>query len=68
VPIPGGAHPSSCNPAYGFDVAHFKAYAGSAKEGGIRAYLDRYLGASEAEYQRNVGGLEAIRSIALPTY
>jgi glutaconate CoA-transferase subunit A len=68
VPIPGGAHPSSCNPAYGFDVAHFKEYAGSAREGGIAAYLDRYLGASEEEYQRNVGGLEAIRSIALPTY
>ena len=68
VHIPGGAHPTSCNPAYGFDVPHFKAYAASAKEGGIQAYLDQYLGASEEEYQQNVGGLEAIRAIELPTY
>lgn len=68
IPVPGGAHPSSCAPLYGFDVPHFKAYAASAKEGGIQAYLDRYLGASEDEYQQNVGGLDAIRAIDLPTY
>ena len=68
IPIPGGAHPTSCNPAYGFDVPHFKAYVASAKEGGIRAYLDRYLGSSEAQYQDNVGGLDAIRANELPTY
>lgn len=69
VPVPGGAHPSSCNPLYGFDVAHFQAYAASAgEEGGIDAYLERYLGASEEEYQHNVGGLDAIRALPLPTY
>ena len=69
VPIPGGAHPSSCNPLYGFDVAHFQAYtASAAEEGGIDAYLERYLGASEDEYQQNVGGLDAIRALPLPTY
>ena len=69
VHIPGGAHPSSCNPQYGFDVPHFKAYAASAKEEtGIQGYLDQYLGANEAEYQQNVGGLDAIRAIELPTY
>jgi glutaconate CoA-transferase subunit A len=69
VHIPGGAHPSSCNPLYGFDVPHFKAYAASAKEEtGIQGYLDQYLGASEEQYQQNVGGLDAIRSIELPTY
>ena len=69
VHIPGGAHPSSCSPAYGFDVAHFKAYTASAKaEGGFQGYCDQFLGASEAEYQQNVGGLEAIQSIELPTY
>ena len=68
VHSPGGAHPSSCNPLYGFDVPHFKAYAASAAEEGFQAYLDKYLGASEAEYQENVGGLEAIRAIELPTY
>ena len=45
-----------------------KAYAASAKEGGIQAYFDKYLGASEEEYQQNVGGLNAIRAIELPTY
>jgi len=69
VPIAGGAHPTSCAPLYGFDVPHFKTYAASAKEeGGIRGYLDEYLGASEDEYQQNVGGLDAIRAIQLPTY
>ncbi len=68
VHIPGGAHPTSCSPQYGFDVPHFKAYAASAKEGGIQAYLEQYLGASEDDYQQRVGGLDAIRAIALPTY
>ncbi len=69
VPIPGGAHPTSCNPLYGFDVPHFKAYAASAKdEAGIQGYLDQFLGASEEEYRENVGGLDAIRAIELPTY
>jgi glutaconate CoA-transferase subunit A len=68
VHIPGGAHPTSCSPQYGFDVPHFKAYAASAREGGIQAYLEQYLGASEQDYQQRVGGLDAIRAIALPTY
>tara|TARA_R110002110_G_scaffold415765_2_gene655217 strand:- start:70295 stop:71167 length:873 start_codon:yes stop_codon:yes gene_type:complete len=68
VPIPGGAHPSSCAPAYGFDVPHFKAYTGFAKEGGIDAYLAQHLGATEQEYQDSVGGLDAIRAIELPSY
>jgi len=68
VEIPGGAHPTSCNPLYGFDVAHFKAYTASVKDGGIEAYLQQYLGVDEAEYQRNVGGLDAIKALELPTY
>jgi glutaconate CoA-transferase subunit A len=69
VPIAGGAHPTSCNPLYGFDVSHFKIYTGSAKEeSGFKGYAEKYLGASEEEYQKNVGGLEAIRAIQLPTY
>lgn len=69
VHIPGGAHPSSCSPAYGFDVPHYKVYTASAKaEGGFQGYCDQYLGESEADYQQNVGGLEAIKSIELPTY
>ena len=68
VHIPGGAHPTSCSPQYGFDVPHFKAYAASAREGGIQAYLEQYLGESELDYQQRVGGIDAIRAIALPTY
>lgn len=68
VHIPGGAHPTSCSPQYGFDVPHFKAYAASAKDGGIAAYLEQYLGDSEDDYQQRVGGLAAIRAIPLPTY
>jgi glutaconate CoA-transferase subunit A len=69
VHIPGGAHPSSCSPAYGYDVSHFKTYVGSAREeGGFKGYCDSYLGQTEQEYQQSVGGLEAIQSIELPIY
>ena len=69
IPIPGGAHPTSCNPLYGFDVAHVKAYTASAKDdAGFAGYTSQYLGASEHEYQENVGGLAAIQSIQLPSY
>ena len=69
VPIPGGAHPSSCNPLYGFDVAHFKEYAGFAKdEAGFAGYAEKYLAGSEDDYQAAVGGLDAIRQLPLPVY
>ncbi|GAB3281432.1 CoA transferase subunit A [Parahaliea aestuarii] len=68
VEIPGGAHPTSCNPKYGFDVPHFKAYNASAKDGGFSAYAEQYLAATETEYQERVGGLDAIRALPLPVY
>ncbi|CBL46321.1 CoA-transferase, alpha subunit [gamma proteobacterium HdN1] len=69
VHIPGGAHPTSCNPFYGFDMAHFKDYNQSAKDGGFAAYQQKYLaGKTEQDYQNAVGGLEKIRSLALPVY
>ena len=68
IHIPGGAHPSSCAPDYGFDIPHFKAYNASAKEGGFAAYCDQYLGASEADYQATVGGLDGIQKLPLPVY
>jgi glutaconate CoA-transferase subunit A len=68
VPIAGGAHPSSCSPAYGFDVAHFKEYCASAKQG-FDTYLDKYIsGKTEQDYQQAVGGLEAIQALPLPVY
>ncbi len=67
VHIPGGAHPSSCNPLYGFDVPHFKEYNASAKDGGFAAYADKYInGVSEEQYQQLVGGLDAIQKLPLP--
>jgi glutaconate CoA-transferase subunit A len=65
----GGAHPTSCSPAYGFDVPHTKAYNGFAKEGGFEAYAEKFItGKTEAEYQELVGGLEAIKALPLPVY
>ncbi|MGI2258167.1 CoA transferase subunit A [Shewanella sp. GXUN23E] len=67
--VPGGAHPSSCAPLYGFDTAHFHEYNQFAKEGGFAAYADKYLSAAdEAAYQQRVGGSDAIRKLALASY
>ncbi len=69
IHVPGGAHPSSCAPDYGFDVPHFKEYNASAKEGGFEAYAGKYIsGKSEADYQQAVGGVDAIKALPLPTY
>lgn len=69
VHLPGGAHPSSCAPQYGFDVPHYKEYAASAKEAdGWAGYAARYVHCSEQEYQERVGGLEAIRRLPLPVF
>ena len=65
---PGGAHPSSNDPLYGFDVAHVKAYAQHISEGGYDAWAEQFLGADEAAYQQAVGGLDAIQSLPLPAY
>jgi len=69
VPIAGGAHPSSCDPLYGFDMVHFKEYAASASGDGIGAYLEKYVSAKDEQaYQSLVGGIDAIRALPLPVY
>ena len=69
VHIPGGAHPTSCTPLYGFDVPHFKKYSASAKDGGFSAYYEEFIaGKTESEYQEAVGGLDAIKKLPLPVY
>lgn len=69
IHIPGGAHPTSCNPLYGFDVAHFNEYNASPKNGGFASYFDKYIAnKTEQEYQDAVGGLEKIRKLSLPVY
>ncbi|MDN3653819.1 CoA-transferase [Thalassotalea ponticola] len=69
VHIPGGAHPTSCQPEYGFDVEHFKAYSRAAKEGGFSGYAEQFINnQDEQAYQSAVGGLAYIQSLALPVY
>lgn len=69
VHAPCGAHPGSCNPLYGLDVNHLRQYAASAKEeGGWEAYFNRYVAVGDAEYLREVGGVDAIRALPLPMY
>jgi len=65
---PGGAHPTSSDPLYGFDVPHFKRYAELINEGGFAAWADAFLGSDEVAYQQSVGGLDAIKALPLPVY
>jgi glutaconate CoA-transferase subunit A len=68
VHMPGGAHPSSSDPLYGFDVKHYKEYGALIAEGGFDAWSAAFLGDSEADYQAAVGGLDSIQSLPLPVY
>ena len=68
VHIPGGAHPSSCDPQYGFDASAFKAYASAIAEQSFSDYRQSVIGADEASYQAAVGGLGKIQSLSLPVY
>ena len=65
---PGGAHPSSSDPLYGFDVAHYKKYGELIAEGGYPAWAEVFLGSSEVDYQSAVGGLDAIQALPRPVY
>lgn len=63
-----GAHPTSCGPDYGFDVAHLKMYSSSVGEGwdGYKAeYID---GVDLAEYTVKVGGSSKISNLSLPVF
>ena len=68
--LPGGAHPSSCNPIYGHDSDHLKEYCGYAKQPeGYQTYYNLYLsGPSEEEYIRNVGGLDKVQTLPQTQY
>jgi glutaconate CoA-transferase subunit A len=52
--VPFGAHPSSCYPGYAYDRPHLATYIKAVNDGGIDAYLDRYVHAGEEAYQRAV--------------
>lgn len=67
--IAGGAHPTSMPPAYGWDMAWFKDYAGAAKDpGDWSAVKDRFVGADEDAYRESVGGQSAISALKLPIF
>lgn len=69
VHIPGGAHPSSMPPSYGWDMKAFKAYADSAKDpGDWSAVADRFVGADEEAYLNSIGGKEAVAALPLPIF
>jgi len=68
VHMPGGAHPSSSDPLYGYDVKHYKEYGALITEGGFDAWSSAFLGSSEADYQAAVGGPDVIHSLPLPVY
>lgn len=69
IHAPGGAHPSSCAPSYGFDKQHFDLYCQSALQpDGWQAYFDAYVRPGEAAYLNKVGGLEAIHRLPLPVF
>lgn len=69
VHVPGGAHPSSCAPLYGFDVPHFQRYNASVQEeDGWQRYYDEFIRDGEAAYLEKVGGLESLRKLPLPVF
>ena len=65
---PYGAHPTSCAPAYGIDVAHLLKYNASAK-GKWQQYCDEHVSGKDlAGYLQTVGGEEAIAALPLPAF
>ena len=66
---PGGAHPTSCAPLYGFDIKHLGDYTSSAKEaGGWARYSEKYVHCTQQEYLERVGGIDAVRQLPLPVF
>lgn len=69
VEAPGGAHPTSMPPSYGWDMPALKAYAASAaEEGGWDRYRDEKVGPDEAHYLAQAGGIEAISKLPFPIF
>jgi len=67
VHAPGGAHPTSCAPAYGWDLPALKAYCASAEaEDGFAAWREQGVAASEAGYLSHIGGLGHVHDLPLP--
>jgi len=63
--VPFGAHPTSCGPDYGFDVAHLKVYSATAKDG-WNEYVSEFIESND--YVESVGGAAHICSLPLPAF
>jgi glutaconate CoA-transferase, subunit A len=62
-----GAHPTSCAPAYGWDLPHLKAYCAAAADANqTAAYLRDVVGANEHAYLQGAGGPSHVAALPLP--
>lgn len=69
VHAPLGAHPTTCAPAYGWDMQHLKRYVDSASlDGGWDVYMNEFIRSGEQGYQAANGGADAMGSLPLPTF
>lgn len=60
IEAPNGAHFTTCEPDYGRDEAFQKAYVDAARDADSwKAFSDRFLAGSEAEYQKQVASWRA---------
>jgi glutaconate CoA-transferase, subunit A len=62
-----GAHPTSCAPAYGWDLPHLKAYCAAASDANqTAAYLRDVVGPNEHAYLQGAGGPSHVAALPLP--
>ena len=58
----GGAHPTSCDPNYGIDIAHLKEYSQASDS--FEDYYKKFINISKNEYLDAVGGMSHVNSIS----
>jgi glutaconate CoA-transferase subunit A len=68
IEAPFGAHPTSCAPRYGIDLAHLKRYAAATAPEAWAAYRADYIDVEERDYLRAVGGQAHIAAIPPPVF
>lgn len=69
IAVPGGAHPTSLPPGYGWDMGALKAYVASAGEaGGWDRYRAEVIGDDETEYLTRAGGMDKVAALPLPIF
>ena len=65
----GGAHPTYFGPDYGWDMDHFKRYAGSAtEEHGWDGYVKEFVQEGEVAYQARIGGAARLSQLKQPVF